>query len=76
MENSIRPLALGRKNFLFAGSHESAHRAAIIYSLFGTCKINRINSHEWLKDILSRIKNHPINRIAELLPHNWKSLQE
>ncbi|MFZ1515090.1 MAG: IS66 family transposase [Saprospiraceae bacterium] len=76
IENSIRPLALGRENFLFAGSHESAHRAAMIYSLFGTCKINRINPHEWLKNILSRIKNHLINRIAEILPHNWNSLQE
>ena len=63
IENSIRPLALGRENFLFAGSHESAHRAAMIYSLFGTCKINRINPHEWLKNILSRIKNHLNNRI-------------
>ena len=71
IENSIRPLALGRKNFLFAGSHESAQRAAMIYSLFGTCKINNINPYEWLKDILSRIKDHPINRISELLPHNW-----
>lgn len=53
-----------------------SHRAAMIYFLFGTCKIDRINPHEWLKDILSRIKDHPINRIAELLPHNWRFLQE
>jgi len=48
----------------------------MIHSLFGISKINRINQHEWLKDILSSIKNHPINRIVELLPHNWKSQQE
>ena len=75
IENSIRPLALGRKNFLFAGSHESAQRAAMIYSLFGTCKIKNINPYEWLRDILSRIKDHPINRISELLPHNWNSIR-
>lgn len=75
IENSIRPLALGKKNFLFAGSHESAQRAAMIYSLFGTCKIININPYEWLKDILSRIKDHPINRISELLPHNWNNMR-
>ncbi len=73
IENSIRPLALGRKNFLFAGSQESAQRAAISYSLFGTCKIYNINPYEWLKDIFTRIKEHPINRISELLPHHWSS---
>ena len=75
IENSIRPLALGRKNYLFAGSHQSAQRAAMIYSLFGTCKLNNVNPLEWLKDILCRIKDHPINRISELLPHNWTQLK-
>ena len=72
LENSIRPIALGRKNYLFAGSHESAQRAAMIYSFFGTCKLHNINPFEWLKYVLQNINEYPINRIQELLPHNWK----
>jgi len=71
IENAIRPLALGRKNYLFAGSHESAQRSAIMYTLLGTCKLLGINPFAWLNDVFHRIKDHPINRIAELLPHNW-----
>ncbi len=71
VENSIRPLALGRKNYLFAGSEESAQRAAIMYTLFGICILHNINPYDWLTVILSKIKNHPINRISELLPQNW-----
>lgn len=71
IENAIRPLALGRKNYLFAGSDESAERAAIVYSLFATCKLHGINPYEWLTDVFHRIKDHPINRISELLPQNW-----
>lgn len=72
VENSIRPVALGRKNYLFAGSHSSAQRAAMFYSLLATCKNYDINPVVWLHDILNRIATHPINRIEELLPHNWK----
>lgn len=68
VENAIRPLALGRKNYLFAGSHDGAHRAAIFYTLFGTAKINDIDPYAWLADVLTRIMTHPINRIDELLP--------
>jgi transposase len=71
VENSIRPVAIGRKNYLFAGSHEAAQRSAILYSLLGTCKLHAINPFVWLRDILRRIGNHPINRIEELLPHLW-----
>ncbi len=74
VENSIRPVAIGRKNYLFAGSHEAAGRSALLYSLMGTCKLNSINPFIWLKDVLQRINNHPINKIAALLPHNWKPL--
>ena len=74
VENSIRPLALGRKNYLFAGSHESAQRSAVMYSLLGTCKIQGINPIDWLTDIFQRIKEHPINRISELLPQNWAKI--
>jgi hypothetical protein len=72
VENSIRPVAIGRKNYLFAGSHEAAQESAMIYSLLGTCKLHNINPWEWLKDVLTRLPEHPINKIKELLPHNWK----
>lgn len=68
VENSIRPLALGRKNYLFAGSHEAASRSGMLYSLLGTCKIHGIEPTTWLKEVLRTIPTHPINRINELLP--------
>jgi transposase len=68
IENAIRPVALGRKNYLFAGSHDAAERAALIYSLLATCKINNIEPWQWLKDTLNKIPTQPINRIHELLP--------
>lgn len=68
VENSIRPVALGRKNYLFAGSHEAAQRSAMLYSLLGTCKLHGINPFEWLRETLQKINEHPINRIQELLP--------
>jgi len=75
VENSIRPVALGRKNYLFCGSHEAAQRTAMLYSLLGTCKMHGINPTDWLTDVLRRIPSHPINRITELLPQNWKPRQ-
>ena len=72
VENSIRPVALGRKNYLFAGSHEAAKRSGMLYSLLGTCKMHNIEPYAWLKNVLTRIPNHPINKIKELLPHHWK----
>lgn len=72
VENSIRPIAIGRKNYLFAGSHHAAQESAMIYSLLGTCKLHNLNPWEWLKDVLTRLPDHPINKIKELLPHNWK----
>ncbi|MDP4156749.1 MAG: IS66 family transposase [Bacillota bacterium] len=71
VENSIRPVALGRKNYLFAGSHEAAKRSAMLYSLMGTCKLHGINPFMWLRDVLQRIATHTINKIEELLPHSW-----
>ncbi len=68
IENMIRPVALGRKNWLFAGSQARAERAAILYSIFGTCKIHRINPFEYLKDILEQVNTHPASKIDELLP--------
>jgi transposase len=72
VENAIRPNALGRKNYLFAGSHEGAQRAAMFYSFFGTCKRNNINPFEWLKDVLERIPTYKVNKLDKLLPQNWE----
>jgi len=72
VENAIRPIALGRKNYLFAGSHAAAQRAAVIYSLLATCKRNDVNPQIWLSDVLSRIATHPIKQIDELMPHLWE----
>ena len=68
IENSIRPVAIGRKNYLFAGSHEAAQQAAMIYSFLGTCKINNVEPSGWLKDVLQRIQDHSIQKLDELLP--------
>ena len=75
VENSIRPVALGRKNYLFCGSHEAAQRTAMIYSLLRSCKMQGLHPYVWMKDILTRIPSHPVNKIKELLPNNWKPLQ-
>jgi transposase len=71
VENNIRPVALGRKNYIFARSHEGAERAAMIDSFLGTCKKNNVNYFIWLKDILERIPDHKVNRLDELLPGEW-----
>ncbi len=70
VENAIRPNALGRKNYLFAGSHEGAKRAAMFYSFFGTCKKNNVNPYQWLKKVLEVIPTYPANKIGDLLPQN------
>lgn len=71
-ENGVRPLALGRKNYLFCGNNESAERTAIIYTLMGCCKLAGVNPLEWLTDVLNRLPDHSIQRLEELLPINWK----
>ena len=72
VENAIRPVALGRKNYLFAGSHNGARRAAMLYSFLGTCKINNVNPFDWMRDTLEKIPAHPVNQIDKLLPQNYK----
>ena len=70
MENAIRPNAIGRKNFLFAGSHEGARRAAMFYTFFGTCKMHGVNPWQWLKRVLEVIPDHYANKLEELFPQN------
>lgn len=69
-ERALRAVALGRKNYLFAGSDAGGERAAAIYSLIGTAKLNGLDPEAYLREVLERITEHPINRIAELLPWN------
>ena len=68
IENAIRPMAIGRKNYLFCGSHKAAQNAAMLYSFFGSCKMQHINPREWLEDTLQRIPDHSIQKLEELLP--------
>ncbi|WP_235298474.1 IS66 family transposase [Portibacter marinus] len=68
IENKIRPLALGRKNYLFAGSHQSAKRIAMMYSFFGTCKANKVNPYEWLKSTIEVINETKMDQLEGLLP--------
>jgi hypothetical protein len=72
-ERALRGVAVGRKNYLFAGSDRGGERAAAIYSLIETAKLNDLDPQAWLRDVLERIADHPNNRIGELLPWNWSS---
>jgi transposase len=67
---------IGRKNYLFAGSHDAAQRAAMIYSLFATCTLHDINPYNWLKDVLERMHSYTMNNLHELLPQNWKPVNQ
>ncbi len=72
VENSVRPLAIGRKNYLFCGNNQAACRAAIIYSLIGSCKAMDVNPHNWMSYVLNNIAT--IGDITQLLPENYKNL--
>ncbi len=67
-ENALRCVSLGRKNFLFAGSDSGGERAAAMYGLIGTCKLNGVNPRAYLEYVLTYIADYPINRIDDLLP--------
>jgi len=71
-ERALRGIALGRKSWLFAGSDRGGQRAAVMYSLIVTAKMNNIDPQAWLADVLARIADHPASKLDELLPWNWK----
>ncbi|MBX7143435.1 MAG: IS66 family transposase [Oligoflexia bacterium] len=73
IENQMRPIALGRKNWLFAGSHEGAMRAAIFFSIINSCRLNKVNTWHYFNDVLPRIQSTPRDQMAQLLPHRWKA---
>jgi len=73
-ERTLRMVVIGRKNYLFAGSEAGAHRAAIIYSLVASCKMNEIDPFRYFRDVLTRVSTHPADKIDELLPNEWKKL--
>lgn len=75
-ERAIRPLAVGRRNWTFAGSDAGGRRAAAMYTLIETCKLNDVDPRAWLADVLTRLPEHPASRIDELLPWKWKAVIE
>ncbi len=70
-ERALRGVAVGRKNYLFAGSDRGGERAAAMYSLIETAKLNGLDREAYLRDVLGRIADHPIKRVGQLLPWNW-----
>jgi len=71
-ERALRGIALGRKSWLFAGSDRGGERAAAMYSLIVTCKLNGVDPRAWLADVLARIADHPVSGLHELLPWRWR----
>ena len=71
-ERALRGIALGRKAWLFCGSDRGGDRAAAMYSLIVTAKLNHVDPRAWLADVLARINDHPAKRLDELLPWNWR----
>jgi transposase len=71
-ERALRGIAVGRHNWTFAGSDRGAERAAAIYTLIETCKLNDVDPRAWLADALARLPDHPASRVADLLPWNWQ----
>lgn len=74
-ERAIKPIVIGRKNWLFIGSEAAAKRTAVLLTLVNTCKAHHINPFEYLRDVIERVSTHPMSRIAELTPREWKRLR-
>ena len=75
-EQALRPIVLGRKNWLFAGSEAAAHRTAILSPLVQTCKHLRINPFVYLRDVIERVSTHPARLVLELTPRDWKGQKQ
>ena len=75
-ERALRGVAVGRRNWTFAGSDAGGNRAAAVYTLIETCKMNDVDPQAWLADVLARLPDHPANRVADLLPWNWKATRQ
>jgi transposase len=74
-ERAIRGIAVGRRNWTF-GSDVGGHRAAALYTLIETCKLNEVDPRAWLADVLARLPEHPAKRLDDLLPWNWKAQRD
>lgn len=72
VEGNIRPLVLGKKNYMLLGNEGGGKTAAILYSLIASAKACYINPFEYLKDVLAKINSYPHSKLADLLPHNWQ----
>ncbi len=72
-ERALRVVAVGRRNWTFAGSDAGGQRAAAIYTLIETCKLNRVDPRAWLADVVARLPDHPAKCLDQLLPWNWKT---
>jgi hypothetical protein len=75
-EQALRPIVLGRKNYLFAGSEAAAHRTAILCSLVQTCKHLQINPFVYLRDVIERVSTHPARLVLELTPREWTRVRK
>jgi transposase len=75
-ERALRGVAVGRRNWTFAGSDRGGERAAAIYTLIETAKLNGVDPQAWLADVLARLPDHPVKRINELLPWRWKAMRD
>lgn len=75
-ENALRPLCLGRKNWLFIGSEAAAHRTMVLLTLVQSCKAHQVDPFAYLRDVINRVSTHPMSRIDELTPRSWKELRQ
>ena len=75
-ERQLRRVAIGRKNWLFAGSEGGAERACVIYSLLASCKLHRVNAFDYMRDVLIRVGSHPARDVLALSPKAWKQARQ